>query len=143
MAHRTVATIVLFVGSACCLLLGARAESAQPAGSQPYKPVASVRGLMTGQGLLFKQLQAAVDGPKAADRAMTVQLTAEALAELANVNTYNSDKEDYRGWASQLRETAMELAAEAKKKASADDARMKQLFARIEAACQACHDAYQ
>ena len=144
MARRIALPGFLFTGCIGCLLLAARADSAQPqAAGGPFKPVASVRGLMTGQGIVYKQLQAAIDGPKAADRPMIVQLTAEALAEFANVNTYNSEKQDYRGWAAQLRENAMELSMEAKKKASADDAKMKQLFARIEATCQACHDAYQ
>ncbi len=98
---------------------------------------------MAGQDILFKRLQQALDDANAADRIVSVQLTSEVLAELANVNTYNSEKEDYRAWASQLRATAMELSEEAKKKSAADDARMKRLFVRIEATCHACHEAYQ
>ena len=67
---------------------------------------------------------------------------AEALAELANVNTYHSQKEDYQAWAGQMRDTALELANEAEKP-NADDAKMKKLVNTLKNTCGACHDAYQ
>ena len=144
MSHRMALTILLFAVCIGCLALVTTANSAPsaPAGG-PYKPVASVHGLMTGQMLAFKQLQASLTGKKDPDRPRVIQLTAEALAELANVNTYNKDKDDYRGWAGQLRDTALELAGEAKKKDTADEGKMKSLLAKLEATCQSCHDAYQ
>jgi cytochrome c556 len=144
MVRRMALTVVLFAACVWCLALVATADSApsSPSGGS-FKPVASVHGLMTGQMLVYKRLQASLAGKKDADRARTIQMTSEALAELANVNTYNSEKEDYRAWAGQLRETAMELAGEAKKKDEADEGKMNSLFAKLEGTCQSCHDAYQ
>ena len=144
MVRRMALTVVLFAGCVWCLALVTTAQSAPSAPSGgPFKPVASVHGLMTGQALAFKQLQASLTGKKEADRPRAIQLTSEALAELANVNTYNGEKDDYRGWAGQLRDTALELAGEAKKKDQADEDKMKSLLAKLEATCKSCHDAYQ
>jgi len=144
MVRRMALTVVLFAGCIWCLALVTTADSAPstPAGV-PYKPVASVHGLMTGQMLAFKQIQTSLTGKKDAERPRAIQLTSEALAELANVNTYNNEKEDYRTWAGQLRDTALELAGEAKKKDRADEDKMKSLFAKLEGTCKSCHDAYQ
>ena len=68
---------------------------------------------------------------------------AEVLAELANVNRYNHDKEDYRAWATQLRDQALQLASQAKAAGSQEDARMKEQYKKIKATCTACHDVYQ
>ncbi len=144
MVRRMALTVVLFAGCILCLALVTTANSApsSPAGG-PFKPVASVHGLMTGQMLAFKGLQTSLNGKKDAERPRAIQLTSEALAELANVNTYNNEKEDYRGWAGQLRDTALELADEAKKKDKADEGKMKSLLAKLEGTCKSCHDAYQ
>ncbi len=145
MVRRVTTTMVLLGGCIGCLALAFGADPPSdrgtPAGS--FKPVASIHGLMTGQGLVFKTLQQSLHGPKNPDRPRAVQLTAEALAELANVNILNGEKDDYRAWATQLRDTSLELAAEAKKKTEADDAKMKALLTKVEATCNACHDAYQ
>lgn len=144
MMRRMSLTVILFAGCIWCVALVTTANSvpSAPAGGS-YKPVASVRGLMTGQMLAFKQLQTSLAGKKDAERPGAIQLTSEALAELANVNTYNNEKENYRGWAGQLRDTAMEIAVEAKRKDMADEDKMKSLFDKIEKTCQSCHDAYQ
>ena len=144
MVRRIALTVVLFAGCIWCLALVTTANSAPSApAAGPYKPVASVNGLMIGQRLVFKQLQGSLNGKNGAERPKAIQLTSEALAELANVNTYNNEKEDYRTWASQLRDTAMELAGEAKKKDQADEGKMKSLLAKLESTCKSCHDAYQ
>jgi hypothetical protein len=144
MVGKMALTVVLFAGCIWCLALVTTADSAPSASAGgPYKPVASVHGLMTGQMLAFKQLQAFLTRKKDAERPRTIQLTSEALAEMANVNTYLNEKEDYRTWAGQLRDTAMELAGEAKKKDKADEDKMKSLFTKLEATCNSCHDAYQ
>jgi cytochrome c556 len=144
MVRRMALTVVLLAGCVWCLALVRRADSAPSAsGDGLFKPVASVNGLMTGQMLAFKQLQQSLNGKKGPDRPKAIQLTSEALAELANVNTYNGEKDDYRGWAGQLRDTALELAGEAKKKDNADEAKMKSLLAKLEATCKSCHDVYQ
>ncbi len=144
MMHKMALTVVLFAGCIACLAMVTTANSAPsaPAGGA-YKPVASVHGIMAGQMLAFNQIKTSLDGKKDPNRPRMIQLTSEALAELANVNTYLKDKDDYRGWAGQLRDTALELAGEAKKKDTADEEKMRSLFAKIEGACNACHDAYQ
>lgn len=131
-------------GCVCVLALVTRADSAKP-GKAPsaFKPVASVHILMEAQGLFFKRIGEAVQNPSAPKRAREIAFGAELLAELANVNTHNSDKLEYVEWAGQLRDTALELAGEAKKKGEADDEKMKALVARLESTCKACHDKYQ
>ena len=144
MVQRMALTVVLFAACVWCLAFVTRVDSAPPAlADGSFKPVASINGLMTGQILAFKQLQQSLNGKKGADRPKAIQLTSEALAELANVNTYNGEKDDYRGWAAQLRDTALELAGEAKKKDNADETKMKSLLATLEATCKSCHDVYQ
>ena len=144
MVRRIALTVVLFAVCIWCLALVTTANSAPSASAAgPYKPVASVRGVMTGQMLAFKRLQTSLTGTKDVDRPVAIQLTSEALAELANVNTYNNEKEDYRTWAGQLRDTALELAGEAKKKDNADEDKMKSLLDKLDATCKSCLDAYQ
>lgn len=96
---------------------------------------------MHGQGLLFKEIQGAVTrgGAHAGEH---IEAYAEALAELANVNTFNSEKQDYRNWAGQVRDLSMELAQAATSKPQ-DAAKMKQLVGALRNSCSACHDAYR
>ncbi len=144
MVQRMALTVALFAGCTWCLVFVTRADSAPSAPADGFfRPVASVNGLMTGQMLAFKQLQQSQNGKEGPDRPKAVQLTAEALAELANVDTYNGEKDDYRGWAGQLRDTALELAGEAKKKDNADEDKMKSVLGKLEATCKSCHDVYQ
>ncbi len=144
MARRMTLTICLLGGCVWCFALVSQVDSAQPAsGHSPFKPVATVHSLMEGQGLVFKQIHSALTNPRTSKRSEQITAFSEVLAELANVNALNSDKEDYRGWAGQLRQTALELAAEAKKEKNADDERMNTLLARLKNTCTACHDVYQ
>ena len=144
MLRRVTLSIGLLAGCAWCFLMVSRVDSAQPtaAASRPYKPVASVHGLMNGQALLFKSIHKATTDKATPQRRERIEVYAEALAELANVNTYNSQKKDYQAWAGQLRDTALDLAKEAEK-SDADDARMTKLVASMKNTCGACHDAYQ
>ncbi len=121
----------------------ARVDSAQPVTAQrPFKPVASVHGLMYGQGLLFKKLNEELAKKDDPERFEHIEAYSEALAELANVNSLNSDKQDYQAWAMQLRDTAIDLSKEAKK-SDASDAHMNKLLTKLKNTCGACHDAYQ
>jgi len=145
MVRRLVLTAGLLVGCFSCFMLVTRADSAQSTASAapPFKPVASVHSLMEGQGAYFKQISEALANPAAKRRAEDIFQGAEMLAELANVNTYNSEKEDYRRFAGRLRDTSLELAAEAKKKKDAGEDKMRSLHQKLEATCKACHDVYQ
>ena len=142
MLRNVTLTIALLVGCTWCFVLATRADSAQPAAGG-FKPVASIHGLMDGQNLLFSKIQELLGDPKAQKRHEQLAGYAEALAELANVNVLKKDKEDYRGFASELRDTSLELAGEASKKQAANDAKMNELFTKIKNTCAACHDAYQ
>ncbi|MFQ5494472.1 MAG: hypothetical protein ACE5EX_03745 [Phycisphaerae bacterium] len=144
MVRKTVLTITLITGCVWCLALASRADSAHSAPAiGSFKPVATVESLMHGQKHYFKAINRKLRKKNSPKRNGDIAEAAEVLAELANVNRYNKDKDDYRTWATQLRDTALELAREAKKKADASDDRMQTLLASLKSACGACHDAYQ
>ncbi len=143
MFKRVALTVCLMGGCIWCLALATRADSAQSVSSAgPFQPVASVESLMHGQVKFFKEIGELVEKPASSHRNEELHEYAEVLAELANVNRYNKDKTDYRDWATQLRDTSLELASEAKKK-DTDDTRLKKLHAEMKTVCGACHDAYQ
>ena len=133
-------TACLLAACAWCFTLVSRADSSEPVTGE-FAPVASVEALMNGQVLVFKTIGELVANKNAPKRADQIEELAEVLAELANVNTFNSDKADYRDWAGTLRDTSMELARSAKQ--GADDGKMNGIIKRMKGACQACHDAYQ
>jgi len=143
MARKLTLTIGLLVACAWCFSLVSPAANSEPTSGAAFKPVASVHSLMEGQGLVFSQLQMALGNKNAAQRAKQIHSYAEVLAELANVNTFNNEKADYRGWATQLRDTALALAAEGKKNPAPDEGKVNELFSKIKNTCQACHDVYQ
>jgi len=133
-------SVCLLAACLWCFSLVSRVDSAEPAAAG-FKPVASVESLMQGQLLVFKQIGELVTNKSVPKRDEQLHAYAEVLAELANVNTMNSEKQDYRGWAGDLRGASMELAVAAKQ--GADDAKMDQIITRMKGACQSCHDVYQ
>ena len=136
-------TIGLLGGCIWCLALVARADSAQTANAtEAFKPVASVDALMHGQYAFFKDIKKALADKAMRNRGHEIEEAAEVLAELANVNRFNNHKEDYRAWATQLRDTALKLAHEAEEK-DANEAKMANLFKQMTATCEACHEMYQ
>ena len=102
---------------------------------------------MHGQRTFFKEIGKALKNPpnpkEEYEDEHGLEEAAEVLAELANVNRYNKDKEDYRAWATELRDTALQLAREARKKKDADRKRIQKLFMKLKDTCTACHDVYQ
>jgi hypothetical protein len=62
------------------------------------------------------------------------------LAELANVNQYNNEKEDYSRWAKEVRDMCLELAKVAKED---DLTKAEKIVRTIHAKCGECHDKYQ
>lgn len=136
-------TIGLLGGCIWCLALVARADSVQTTNAtEAFKPVASVDALMHGQYAFFKDIKKALADKAMRNRGHEIEEAAEVLAELANVNRFNNDKEDYRAWATQLRDTALKLAHEAEEK-DANEAKMANLFKQMTATCEACHEVYQ
>ncbi len=143
MFRKMALTMCLMGGCIWCLALVTGADSAPPgAASDRFKPVAAVESLMHGQKTFFKEIGQALHNTSDPDRSEEIEEAAEVLAELANVNRLNNDKPDYRAWATQLRDTALQLAREADKK-NADEKRMKTLFQKLKDTCSACHDEYQ
>ena len=136
---RLTLTLCLLAACAWCFTVVSRVDSAEPSGG--FKPVASVPGLMNGQALVLKEIGTLVANENAPRRTQQIAALAEVLAELANVNTMNSDKADYRGWAGQLRGTSLELAQAARQEA--DEGKINRLIDSIKNTCQACHDTYQ
>ena len=141
---RNVTLTVCLLGSCMfCFLLVSRGDSAE--GSSvvgAYKPVAPLHGLMYGQQVMFKGIRKAIGDKTTRDRGEVIEHLSQALAELANVNTYHNEKADYRAWAGQLRDTALELAEVAEEKVI-DEAKMAKLVGQIKGTCGDCHDAYQ
>lgn len=142
---RRMALTVCLVGSCVwCMALVTRADSSQPAsGGGEFKPVADVDALMFGQVTFFKKIGQELKKPLTKGTAHEIEEAAQVLAELANVNRFNNSKSDYKNWATQLRDTALEMAEEAEKKDAADTDRLKKLFSSMKATCAACHDVYQ
>jgi len=136
-------TVMLIAGCVWCVALVSRADSAQDSGHNHFKPAMSVHQMMEGQLIVFKQLNEAVKNKSTDDRTELIEGLASVIAELANVNSVHSDKSDYIGWASDLRNTSMELAEEAEKKKDANDQRMEKLLTKMKQSCVSCHDVYQ
>jgi len=141
MARRMALTVVLFAGCVWCLALATRAESGEPAPA--FKPVCDVDAVMTGQGLVFKELKNAITVSKDPKRPKHIAHLAEALAELSNVNIYHAEKDDYRKFATDLRDTALALAAAAETEPAPDEEKMKTLLGTLKTTCDSCHDIYQ
>lgn len=136
-------TVMLIAGCVWCVALVSRADSAQTAGDKAFKPAVSVHHMMEGQVIVFKRLSQTVKNKNTEHRNEIIEGLSNVIAELANVNSVNSDKSDYIGWASDLRSTAMELAEEAEKDADANDQRMDKLLTKMKESCVSCHDVYQ
>ena len=142
MVRRMALMVCLMVGCLLCLTLTTRGANAQKVRAA-FKPVASVHALMEGQGNAFNALSLLLKDPEAPQRLPRLRSSAELLAELANVNTFNSDEADYVRFAEELRGTAMELSKEAAKAAKADDTKMRGLYDKLKITCTNCHDQYQ
>lgn len=133
----------LLIASGAALALGSVVLLAQ-AQSRPalkaFTPVAPLDSLMQGQQAYFHEIYDLLDHPKARGRSARLARAAELMAELANVSAYHEDRQDFRDFAIDVRDRALELAKEAKKRSRADEARMRAVFEKINDNCTACHD---
>jgi len=144
MVRRMALTVCLLGGCVWCLAVATRADSAQAqTPGTEFKPVAPVDALMHGQMVFFKEITEQLGKPAGKDRNHEIEESAEVLAELANVNRHNKDKDDYRGWATTLRDTALELAKAAEKEGGEGEAQMQKLVQTLKSTCAACHDVYR
>jgi hypothetical protein len=143
MWQRTVLTAMLVGGCVLCFMMVPEASS-QGTGSglkrDLFKPAASVHSLMEAQDYHFDQMKEQIASDKD-NRFKILETQAEILAELANVNGFHQEKEDYVNWASQMRSLALDVAKAAKAK---DPDKAKGLISQINKnCCTACHDVYQ
>jgi hypothetical protein len=113
-----------------------KAPAPQTAG---YRPVAPVEPLMQAQKEQYNALRSQLQTAGKEDFRV-IQQRAYILAELCNVNHYQSDKADYRKWAFEARDLSLALAQAAK---SRDAAQARNLLKQINNRCALCHDAYQ
>lgn len=144
MFRKMALTICLMGSCLWCFALVTSADSGHPGSAADiFTPVAGVEALMHGQMTFLREIGKALGNMSDPDRNEGIEESAEVLAELANVNRFNKNKEDYRAWATQLRDTAIQLAREADKKQKANESHMKKLFQEIKNTCVACHDVYQ
>lgn len=120
----------------------AQAQTPPAPAAAPFKPVSELEHLMEGQELHFKAIDELLKDTAAKDRLKRLAMHADILAELANVNTFNKDKSDYKTWAGQVRDLSSKLAAEADKKAGVSEDELKSLRKQISDTCTSCHDAY-
>jgi len=140
MLHRTVLSACLLGGCVVCFWMVPEASSEAKKAGPPFKPVASTEALMYGQEYHFDEITELLDSD-AKSRYYDIGVEAEILAELANVNQYHDDREDYIKWCGLMQAEAQKIVAAAKKK---DDAAIKTLVKGINKnACNACHDKYQ
>lgn len=144
MLRKMTLTFCLIGSCVWCLALVAGADrDPQASATGSFEPVAPIHSLMFGQMTFFKHIGEALKEPADSERNEEIEEAAEVLAELANVNRLNKDKDDFRRWATQLRDTALELAREAGKEGGADDEQLRGLLERLKETCMSCHDVYR
>lgn len=108
-----------------------------------YQPVASLDALMVGHGMASGKIRKSLADTANDRRWRDIQLNAELLAELGNVNVSWGRRDDYKDWARELRDTALGMAAEAKKRGEMDDDVLRAAYEKIDATCSACHEVYK
>lgn len=117
-------------------LVGSAQDSPDKAVVPQFKPAAPRASLMDWHSRAFDELNAGI-----AKKDVKCAEAAWLLAELANVNQFHTEKDDYRKWADDLRDGAVEIANTIRKKH--DFARAKTLSAKLKDTCKRCHDAYK
>jgi hypothetical protein len=143
MLRRTTLTVALVASCLWCLLLVARADSAEDAkasASSAYKPVAPVISLMHAQGHHFGRITDLIGDEKAEDRFEHLRHEALILAELCNINAYRAKETDYRDWAAQARDGLVRFAEAA---SDHDVGEAKTLAREVQSHCRSCHDKYK
>lgn len=141
--RRTLLSTVLVAGCIWCVgLVGqvySEEKAAASASASGYQPVAPVHDLMEVQEDQFNTIKKLLTATGKDPDFKAMSRHAYVLAELCNVNHYQSEKPDYKKWAFQARDLSVSLAKAAKAK---DAAQAKDLFKKIHTTCGECHDKY-
>lgn len=111
-------------------------KDTKPAPARPFKPIMTVEQLMEGQDKLYAEIKDGITDKAWAE----AETSAWMLAELANVNHYQSDKLDYRKHADAM---AAECQALAKVLRKRDAAAAQAQAAKISENCKACHEQFK
>lgn len=139
---RSIAAFVVFLGvlSALVLALGdtrpLKAQTSQAKPAAAFKPVQSIQDMMAGQGKLFTEIREGILDKqwKEAGKAAWI------LAEIGNVNQYQNDKPDYKGFAKQMSLRCAELAGALQRE---DEQAARRIVRQVGQACSTCHDKYK
>lgn len=124
-------------------------RAAKPDAKDCYKPVTPVNFLMEAQQEHWNQvvdrIRSRKGEPDAAEAKVKedfkiMERHAYVLGELANVNQFHSEKEDYRAWAVEMRDLCVALARAAREQ---DLRKADELGRRIHSTCNACHAKYE
>lgn len=139
--QRTFLTTLLVGGCVWCLgmVQSVHSEEKAAVAETPYKPVAPVDPLMEAQEQSFAAIRKQL-GATGKEDFKVIERHAYILAEMCNVNHYQSEKADYKKWAFEARDLAVSLAKAAKAK-EVDKA--KDLAKQIHTKCGECHDVYK
>ncbi|HEY3245584.1 MAG TPA: cytochrome c [Phycisphaerae bacterium] len=122
------------------LAAGGERKSAGGVADSAFKPVAPLHALMYAAGEHYDRINALIGDPKETERNTRIRDEAMTLAELANVSRLHNESPDYRQWAEQLRDSAVNLANVAQ---AGDLNKAKDLSKQMNATCMACHKKYQ
>ena len=137
---RTALSMVLVGGCIWCCGLVQRvySEEQKADAGDCYKPVAPPHDLMEAQDQHFEEIKDLL-GQQGARRFRKLSIHANILAELCNVNQYQSEEKDYKNWAIEARDLSLKLAKAGKDK---DQDAASELVREIHARCTSCHDKY-
>ncbi len=135
-----VSVSILIALAATTAMLQAQGDPAPQGGAeQPaaaFKPVQSVHDMMEGQKKLYEEIKDGVLDKQWDDAARSAWI----LAEIANVNRFQNEAAEYKGFARQMSEDCSKL-AQALKKREADVA--KELVQKVGQTCSACHNKFR
>ncbi len=115
-----------------------------------YEPVISVHDLMEFQQEHFNEIKDRIrsrktdpegkDEKKVKEDYNILRKHAYMLGELANVNSFQSEKKDYVDWAKEQRKLSVDLAKAAQKN---DLKSIETIGREIHNTCNKCHDKYE
>lgn len=111
-------------------------SAAQVSAKAKFKPVQSIHDMMEGQKKLWTEIREGILD-KQWDEASK---SAWILAEIANVNQYQHESKEYKGYARKMSSNCAKLAKLLKKR---EEKSAKMMVTQIGETCSACHDQFK